>query len=796
MKVTFLSASVPLTKTYIFDQGQIDSTPYPLTKRFSSHEEQVSSLEELYEQIMEHGQHGHCMLKGHLIRSISMEPRAGLMASQQTLLLVLDFDGLDPQGRTMDDILAALDLGDTSYIIQYSASQGIKDGLNAHVFMILDKLWPAGHLKEWLKWKNLSLGFLKDQLYLTKPGTALHWPLDITLAENHKLIYIAPPKIIGAPDPWAKRMELVQRTNDKASLTLPPANIDADALEVLKQLRAAAGYPEHKLQTKYEAKYDAEILRNPGKVSITGVKRQDTFTYVNINGGDSWGYYHLTQNPEVLHNFKGEPAYLLMELCPDYYKEANQYSKLQRRDAHIPTEDTKAKYFVINERSQGKYWKVSYDPEEGVRMDPAPTAKHVADFCTIHGMVVPDPIHDWDIVFDPTDLKTIDTSRRRVNTYNPTKYRRRAQRRDDVSVQPYLTLTQHVLGGCEMSLERFLNWNAFIWQTGLRPQTAWLLHGTFGTGKGTLANILRELYGGHYVQVTPEGIADKFNSHLAIAQIVFLDEVSTDAWNDKKANTILKSLIAGVYSKRAMRTEWDSKVEPYFGLIAAANEFNPVEIQLGDRRWNVPPRQEVPIRQTDWFSPDLIDQRTGLLFQEDQLQAFADYLMSWQVDVGKVLVPMETEAKRFVMQVTQNMLQDITQAFNSGNAEFFVSLARPVDGTPSMDDAQYRQVVDRIMHSSGEDLVFSTDDLKVIFEYVAGLGESKGRLRFRKALSHSGLEVKNTRVPKDQQTHHNGRTIVSGCKFPFTISNMARELWTQINEQKPLHVVKTGTDDG
>jgi hypothetical protein len=296
--------------------------------------------------------------------------------------------------------------------------------------------------------------------------------------------------------------------------------------------------------------------------------------------------------------------------------------------------------------------------------------------------------------------------------------------------------------------------------------------------------------------VTPEGIADKFNSHLATAQIVFLDEVSTDAWNDKKANTILKSLIAGVYSKRAMRTEWDSKVEPYFGLIAAANEFNPVEIQLGDRRWNVPPRQEVPIRQTDWFSPDLIDQRTGLLFQEDQIQAFADYLMSWQVDVGKVLVPMETEAKRFVMQVTQNMLQDITQAFNSGNAEFFVSLARPVDGTPSMDDAQYRQVVDRIMQSSGEDLVFSTDDLKVIFEYVAGLGESKGRLRFRKALSHSGLEVKNTRVPKDQQTHHNGRSIVSGCKFPFTISNMARELWTQINEQKPLHAVKTGTDDG
>jgi hypothetical protein len=334
-----------------------------------------------------------------------------------------------------------------------------------------------------------------------------------------------------------------------------------------------------------------------------------------------------------------------------------------------------------------------------------------------------------------------------------------------------------VLGGCDTSFERFMNWLAFIWQTGKRPETAWLLHGTFGTGKGRAAHVLRKLFGKHYVEVTADGLADKFNEHLATAQIVFLDEVSTDAWDTKKANMILKSLIAGAFSVRAMRTAWNSEVQPYFGLIAAANEFNPVEIQLGDRRWNVPPRQEIPIRQTDWFSPELVDTYNGLLFQDDHLQAFANYLTSYQVDVGKVMVPMDTEAKRFVMNVTQNIQNDIAQALQTGNAEFFVAFAKPVDGTPSMDDAEYRQVVGKIME--GGHVVFTVPDLRIIFSYLAGWNQAK--LKFDKALRHTGIEIKTVR---------NGQGTTRGCKFKFAVSDTAQQMWAQINEQSTLRVVR------
>jgi hypothetical protein len=245
---------------------------------------------------------------------------------------------------------------------------------------------------------------------------------------------------------------------------------------------------------------------------------------------------------------------------------------------------------------------------------------------------------------------------------------------------------------------------------------------------------------------------------------------------------ILKSLIAGAFSVRAMRTAWNSEVLPYFGLIAAANEFNPVEIQLGDRRWNVPPRQETPVRQTDWFSAELVDKHSGFLFQDDQLQALANYLTSYQVDVGKVMVPMDTEAKRFVMQVTQNIQNDIAQALQTGNAEFFVGFAKPVDGTPSMEDAEYRQIVGRIME--GGLVVFTVPDLKVIFRYLAGWDQAK--LKFDKALRHTGIEIKTVR---------NGSTTTRGCKFSFTVSNTAKQLWHHINEQNTMYVVREAINE-
>jgi hypothetical protein len=40
-------------------------------------------------------------------------------------------------------------------------------------------------------------------------------------------------------------------------------------------------------------------LANPGETVVTGVKRARGFAYLNLNGGDSWAYFHPEDNPST-----------------------------------------------------------------------------------------------------------------------------------------------------------------------------------------------------------------------------------------------------------------------------------------------------------------------------------------------------------------------------------------------------------------------------------------------------------------------------------------------------------------
>jgi hypothetical protein len=52
-------------------------------------------------------------------------------------------------------------------------------------------------------------------------------------------------------------------------------------------------------------------MLKPDSAVITEMKAERGFVYFNLNGGDSWAYYHPESNPDYIYNFKGEPSYLL-----------------------------------------------------------------------------------------------------------------------------------------------------------------------------------------------------------------------------------------------------------------------------------------------------------------------------------------------------------------------------------------------------------------------------------------------------------------------------------------------------
>ncbi len=211
----------PMTKVFSIDNGgDLIKSSYPMVKNFTSHEEQFNTIEELHAAIMRHAATNHCLLKGQLDRPLVNESRAGHTNSElSTEWIVLDNDNLhDMSPREMLELTG---IGDVDHIVQYSASSGVVPGHNGyHLFLLLDREYTPKELKLWLKDKNLTTPQISQHIKLAASNVALKWPLDISVCQNDKLIYIAPP-ICGedvVDSRAGNRIELVKGSHRTANL--------------------------------------------------------------------------------------------------------------------------------------------------------------------------------------------------------------------------------------------------------------------------------------------------------------------------------------------------------------------------------------------------------------------------------------------------------------------------------------------------------------------------------------------------------------------------------------------------
>lgn len=234
MQLTFLEAAngQRLSKRHCPKTG---FTPYPHVKNVTSHDIEVpldgAGLSILENLIREHGQQGHCLLKGNLKRSIENESRAGKTDRiGYSNLLVLDIDGITLPGHTNPKAFTEKDVStlakavmrelppevqDCSFIAQASASLGLKgDKVSLHIFILLTHAMPAKAMKLWLQSCNFESQLFSSQLELSSNGHSLKYPLDTSVADNSKLIFIAPPTFEdGTHDPFSSSAERIVRVS-------------------------------------------------------------------------------------------------------------------------------------------------------------------------------------------------------------------------------------------------------------------------------------------------------------------------------------------------------------------------------------------------------------------------------------------------------------------------------------------------------------------------------------------------------------------------------------------------------
>lgn len=746
MELHFLSAAYPLTKTIT----PTTKEPYPLVKNFTSTAETVNTPVEFFKAVQRHSQKGHCLLKGPLSRPLINEPRAGsTRTDDQTDWICLDFDRFE--SPNIDDQLTAMGLADITYILQYSSSHGLpgtEGTVSAHVFMLLEQAVFAPTLKAWLMNHNLTL--FRGELRLSRCKNQLSWPLDITTCQNDKLLYIAPPRFKGMKDPVENRLQLVTKPlNYIPTERIGERHIDAlknEARKALNELRVAEGLKARTAGTSWVG--STEVLNKPNVASVTGVKSNGEYTRLNLNGGDSWAYWHHNDNFELLYDFKADCAYKTKEMLPGYYADLCA----QRAETNATPTDDGDLILAFRDLKTAEYFNGLWNPtDRKLELYRAKNETQLDHWMKSHGRHLGDFIPVWDIQYNPREDWIVDEDRHAINTFLRSEFMW-VDPRPNNEWPTILGIIQHMLGETERTelVNHFLNWFACIFQRQHKPHTAWVCHGIEGTGKGYFANRIAKplLADRNFSSVTVDKIEDQFNAWLDGKLFIFIDEVDVDDFREKgRITSRLRNYITEpTVSIRDMRRVAVDKPN-YASFLFSSNRPQPVYIPQTDRRYNVGNFQASKL-------PAPNDAKIA-----KELHAFAEWLADHKVDINLANGIVNTEERERIKSLGITSIVETCNAITSGDIGA-LWLSRPdehrlnesgVVNSVTLNAQAYNQLIKQLLSEALADKhgKLTRDELVTILQYnVGNIPVSPNK--FTSLLRHNGIETK--RLRKHEQT--------------------------------------------
>lgn len=789
MHLTFLEAAngQRLSKRHCPKDG---FTPYPHVKNVTSHQHDIptdiTGLSMLEKLIRDHGQQGHCLLKGNLKRPIQNESRAGKTDRiGYSNLLVLDIDGITIPGHTNPKMFTDKDVStlaktvmrelppevqDCSFIAQASASLGLKgDKVSLHIFILLTHAMPAKAVKLWLQSSNFESQLFSSQLELSSNGHSLKYPLDTSVADNSKLIFIAPPTFEdGTHDPFSSSSERVVRvsgiteTLDLAALmsNISPEVVYQKSNEHKNKLRTQRGFKakKEKLTIATVDNKSEEILTNPDRMSIA-IADDSNPPYIrcNVNGGDSNAYYFKIEDPTYMYNFKGEPIWSIEQADPDFYKSLfDVYQEEMEKEgrANFP--------IAMRDFYTDTYYNGVFDPNLNQFSDEFPlmpcSSSSIEGFMRSHGRSKPDFIPDARVIFDPaSDDEAVNLSNvpYHINMFRKTEYMLSNREHEPLSMGdsqkiadscPLIyKLMTHILGGESLEVEHFTNWLAYIFQTKRKAMTAWVLQGVPGTGKGIFyTKVLRPLFGTEHVPMRAlQNIEEQFNLYMRQALFLVVDEfhmASANAGTMKIADKLKNAITENTMTIRAMRSN-QVEMPNYTNFIFLTNRMDAIKIEEGDRRYNIAPRQE---QKLEHVYPEVID---GIDNISLELHKFAALLRSYKVNKQLVRTPIANNAKAQMAQVTMSVMEEFFAAVRHGNLGVFldildISLTNVMQGQ-EITTAQ-RFVKQWVAESQWPHSVIPMEHLRVVYGVLTD--DRLSQREFQKKAARCGVTKERKRV--------------------------------------------------
>jgi hypothetical protein len=711
----------PLTKTFTQRTGGWDVDQYPQVSAVSTTRTTVESIEQLHEALKLASDVQGAILKGNTLRTLKNESRSGLTdVMAATSWLCLDLDSYDAYPDP-DALLLALGMEDVTYIFHHSASAGITGpaGSRGHIFLLLAKEVSPAFLKTWLRVKNTELQALADAATLTKTGRGIKYALDPSVADNTRLLYVSDPIIIGGEDPIAgERLILVKREKSsyEGKLSIPSTSIEQLEAPLLKKLRTAAGY-DNRSSAKYTPTDGQQVLNNPEPGTVTDSKNLRGFVYININGGDSWGYYFPDYNPRVVYNFKNEPPFLLEAFDPTYYETVK--TEVLREVAHKAGKPDPASWVVTLGRvkHQNCYFKAITSTDDLLFLDLEilTRADHVKALSELH-QVDPDPI-PYELVYDPNGAYRVDSTERLINEFLPTKYMIDL---DECTALP--TVVDECLSSIcndEVTKIHFINWLAYLWQYRDRPKTGWIFSGTTGTGKDFLyEKILTPLLGRqNVIRASQAATGSNYTPAYDKALLVSINEVDPTMNNTSTQMQNWKALVTDETIPVNIKWGRSGQFRNHCALMLFTNNHQAAPLEATDRRFNAAPRQSKK------WAPNipLVDSLDEI--DPNILWMTAAFLQHYEVNTAAVRVPLENETRETMKEAGETNTHQIAHAIATGDMDYFVSYFELASLTAGQSPyAKYHQTICAIYKriDSATPPLFTREEVRCIFHYLMG----------------------------------------------------------------------------
>ncbi|CAM3559134.1 primase-helicase family protein [Parendozoicomonas haliclonae] len=821
-KLTFLSAKGrPLVKNIYPDKVE----NYPLVKRVTSHTDEVEvspeGLRRKLEIYREHADSGNCLLIGALQRDLKNESRKGLGEKMaETHSLILDIDGIHLPDLGLSEPATVADMRTVaerivsqlpdpfhgvSYIGHPSAKMGIKaDEVRMHIEFWIDKPQLPQVRQSFLKHLNFISDLFKGQINLSASGTALSYPIDPCVGQNSRTLFIAPPVFHDVDDPIEPEARLFLVEKGKHTVAVKDLMLAFEKQELskledkkLESMREVHGLPRRsKKSVRAMMDVNGEVCyvsTNPAKASVTVVADEGDFVRVNVNNGDSGAYYVRKNRPEIVWNFKGEQPFSFKDADEDAY--AHFLNTFPPEFDEDSSADEYTKPLVFRDKIGDSYHTGLIDMRDGgsvIEMHQTGKREVLGDWMTQFGGLMPEIVPSWEYSFKPTDDRVLDEKNYFLNKFSlPPMLRNPVEIPAEYMGLEYgegmkfkelcptiFKVIYSVIGESEQEFKHFINWLAFIAQKRKMTQTVWVFQGVNGTGKGVLfKQIIEPMFSRNYsVMLLLENIEDQFNAWRETCLICGIDEVK---FPDGKAGDAVQNKLKNYTTEesgvvRAMR-ENHKKVEFYTNYMMFLNVHDGVKLENTDRRYNIAPRQETPIRQQEGGMEVVDAIASGVIAEE--LPRFASMLMSMCVDAKKVTEVIDNEAKNNMREASQTSVDEFVNAINEGDLNYF---SQVLDQHPKGMNDDYTRAAHNHLKAWIRDFdpakkqrIF-VDEFRSIYNVL--IGKAENPVKFGKILKHYGIIAKGV---KRDGVNRNGLEINFNMKGN-TIDDLRAKYLTEL----------------